>query len=284
MLNHRRLSCRTAAAIVISMTLGAACSTTQTNFDGGGNDVTPTDTPAGANCSRAATCDTCTPMAGCGFCRTAQTCTAGNVSGPDRGECSPSDWAWVPTQCASPADSGADAGTVSCGTRTSCATCTPAGGCGWCRTRGVCVAGASSGPSGGECAASDWAWISAACGGAVCTPGRVVSCACSGGTMGTQTCNSAGTGYGSCTGCAPPGPVVYGSACNWGSLPLNCANNRTGNCTQGLCPCELELHWPSPGPVYCTRTCTTNADCPAAIPVCRAEGPNGRFCRRSATS
>ena len=45
-----------------------------------------------------------------------------------------------------------------CAVNTACGTCTPRNGCGWCIDLGVCASGASSGPTGGQCARANWAW------------------------------------------------------------------------------------------------------------------------------
>jgi hypothetical protein len=122
----------------------------------GGDSGAMTDTGSGGDGSggecMAATCGECTPMGPCGWCESTRTCLVGGAMGPDMGSCA--DWDYVPSDCAD-----FDAGPPpDCTDGTSCDTCTPMAGCGWCTngTMGMCTNGTEMGPTMGTCATWDW--------------------------------------------------------------------------------------------------------------------------------
>jgi hypothetical protein len=99
-----------------------------------------------------------------------------------------------------------------------------------------------------------------------CVPGATANCACPGGPSGVQTCNSAGTGYGSCDcptvdpckgkQCGPNGSGGSCGACGTGEI---C--NVEGKCVAtGPGPCSLSS--PS-GTCPSGQTCVAGACCDA---------------------
>jgi len=131
-------------------------------------DATATDTPASmdgaSGCESATTCGACTPMGECGFCRNNGRCLHGTATGPDNMACTMADWAWLTSQCGGRDGGGADVPPVMCQTTTTCATCTPRIGCGWCRTTNTCIPGTSATMStDGTCTGANWAYVPSAC-------------------------------------------------------------------------------------------------------------------------
>lgn len=89
-------------------------------------------------CSNYNTCGDCTPRAGCGFCRTDNTCRTGTSEGATRGgACTGTAWNWVLSQCAPPSDP--------CRAYGGCDTCAGDARCGWCSNNNTCVSATSTG-------------------------------------------------------------------------------------------------------------------------------------------
>jgi MYXO-CTERM domain-containing protein len=117
--------------------------------------VTPPTDP----CARAGSCAGCTPINGCGWCAARNLCMSGTASGPTGAACG-GPWAWVPMQCAAPTTDAAV--TDPCARYTTCGTCTPVDGCGWCGATGRCASGTQSGPTRGTCGGG-YAWFPEEC-------------------------------------------------------------------------------------------------------------------------
>jgi hypothetical protein len=75
----------------------------------------------------------------------------------------------------------------------------------------------------------------------VCTPDSTLACECSTGVAGTETCNSAGTGYGACTNCMVCSPGSTAScACSGGNTGTEVCNSAgTGYGTCGCDGCDV---------------------------------------------
>jgi len=107
-------------------------------------------------CGGYTSCAGCTPNAGCGWCggeRSCRTGTSGGASGG--GACT--GWIWEPRDCGGTT-------TDPCAANTTCSTCTPVDGCGWCGASSQCARGTATGPSSGSCA-SGYAWLPSDCTG-----------------------------------------------------------------------------------------------------------------------
>jgi hypothetical protein len=132
------------------------------------NDAAPANDAATGTtdpCASLAACGSCTAAATCGWCSDAQTCFTGTAGGPNGGQCARANWAWTSNQCTVAPSPPADAGTTppndACNAFTDCATCTQQPVCGFCD--GTCSTGTATGPNGGSCSQTPWAWISSAC-------------------------------------------------------------------------------------------------------------------------
>jgi hypothetical protein len=101
------------------------------------------------DCTTGTDCATCTEMYDCGWCQETSTCVPGGYDGPTGATCG--DWRYG--DCDAPPD---------CTTGTDCASCTAMSICGWCVDTGNCLAGSSTGPTGGAC--TDWNWYASDCG------------------------------------------------------------------------------------------------------------------------
>lgn len=74
----------------------------------------PTDAGTPDPCADNATCGTCTPVDGCGWCSNTQRCVSGTQTGPADSTCAGTQWSWFASMCPGPADAGTpDAGTPS---------------------------------------------------------------------------------------------------------------------------------------------------------------------------
>lgn len=72
--------------------------------DAGGPSPSVDAATPGDPCARLASCATCTPVDGCGWCGASGRCMSGSDSAPTAGTCG-GRWAWLPTACASPSPS-----------------------------------------------------------------------------------------------------------------------------------------------------------------------------------
>lgn len=163
---------------------------------------TPPDGGTSNPCARLTSCDGCTPVDGCGWCGATSQCMPGNASGPIGGSCA-GNWAWLPSDCRS--------GTTDpCNRYTTCGTCTPISGCGWCGAMNRCVSGTMSGPRTGSCS-SGWAWL---------------PMECTDGSMGTS-------GFGE--PCTRPGDCASGGVCVSDGTTAFCSRpcNDDCNCPRG---------------------------------------------------
>lgn len=107
-------------------------------------------------CAGFTSCAGCTPAAGCGWCSTERNCRSGTASGASGGGAC-TGWIWDPRDCAGTT-------TDPCAANTTCSTCTPVDGCGWCGASSQCARGTATGPSTGSCA-SGYAWLPSDCTG-----------------------------------------------------------------------------------------------------------------------
>lgn len=96
-------------------------------------------------------CGACTGTAGCGWCKSSNSCMSGSATGPATGR-SCVTWAGLRSLCANLADS--------CNSSGNCALCTVRSDCGWCSDSDTCHSGSSSGPTDRACASSRWRWRS----------------------------------------------------------------------------------------------------------------------------
>jgi hypothetical protein len=125
---------------------------------------------------------------------------------------------------ASPRDAGAatpDAGTTGptdtgsgpdeCADATDCGACTRRSSCGWCAGR--CWRGGSSGPTGGSCGGTAWAWTSSQCSAGPADAGFTITPACQ--SCAISSCPaqaSACSGDNMCLQCVgAPGPACLGN-------------------------------------------------------------------------
>lgn len=116
-----------------------------------------------------------------------------------------------------------------------------------------------------------------------CTPGATQSCACGGGTMGVQTCNTTGTGFSACGMCS--GGVDAGAPDNRASCTNDCAANTAqcvGNgfqtCTRGSDSC---FHWSTVTQCTGSNVCQNGACvAPGCTPRCSGTtcAPNSDGC------
>ncbi len=74
-------------------------------------------------------CGACIAVAGCGWCKTSNSCLSGDASGPTSGQCQPTDWAVTTDQCQAPTTT---MGTTDCASQYNCAFCLSGSGCKWC--------------------------------------------------------------------------------------------------------------------------------------------------------
>ena len=129
-----------------------------------------------------------------------------------------------------------------CRRYTSCGTCTPAQGCGWCDN--TCSSGSSSGPSFGRCGGG-WAWITAQCPGGGASGGGAglncsangSSCSCEWSATGNATACNRDSGGGAalqcCRNMSTPGPG-YQCSCRPADIgQWRCVQNRSSS----LCSC-----------------------------------------------
>lgn len=174
----------------------------------------PATGDGGAACA-ATTCGACTPMGSCGWCRRTNRCMQGTGTGSSDMSCSGTDWNYLPSQCPD-YDGGppADVPPVMCNTSTTCGTCAPRGGCGWCATTNSCLPGNSMGSTNGMCTGMAWQYLPSQCpgfdGGAASCRGIPRDCmltiaggvrTCTAGQMVTIGCNAGcSPALGSCTG------------------------------------------------------------------------------------
>lgn len=107
------------------------------------------------SCDSQTTCGGCTPLNGCGWCTNVGQCIAGTEAGPVNGACGGGDWSWLTTQCPN--------ANTACSVNTTCGTCTPVDGCGWCASTRRCVSGTQTGSSDGMCTGSNWQWVVSQC-------------------------------------------------------------------------------------------------------------------------
>lgn len=112
-----------------------------------------------SSCASQTTCDGCTGSAGCGWCASSQTCSAGGSAGPSTGSCAK--WHWLGANCPTP-QPPTPAPTIDCFSYSNdCTACTqaPSLKCGWCgqhQGSSKCVIGTSTGPSNGTCTYWNW--------------------------------------------------------------------------------------------------------------------------------
>lgn len=95
-----------------------------------------------------------------------------------------------------------------------------------------------------------------------CTPGATESCACPGGSTRTQTCNTAGTGFGACEGCPSTATCSspVGTSCTTDS---QCCAQSNGDPTY----CTGES-----GTYVCRAACTQDRDCVSGCCATRTDG------------
>jgi len=90
--------------------------------------------PTQGDCSTLAPdCGSCVVKAGCGWCKSSNSCLAGTASGAVSAPCAASDWAASPDQCSGPV------GGASCSAQTNCASCLSGAGCKWCIQGSICT-------------------------------------------------------------------------------------------------------------------------------------------------
>ena len=109
-----------------------------------------------------------------------------------------------------PADARTDTPAMmgACGDNTTCATCSPIDGCGWCSNTHQCVAGTQMGPDDNSCTMMQWAWVPNQCPGAPppnCAP--------------NMTCEACG-------------PV---NGCGWCRRTNSCVPGARAGSTDGMC-------------------------------------------------
>lgn len=206
----------------------------------------------------------------------------------------PDDVPSVPDRVQPPPDGPSDA----CAAATSCATCTPLPGCGWCGVTRRCmpVNATCRGPATGACG-SGWACQPTDCSDSTdCRP-CTADADCISGTCGVRACDGA-------MACVPLGRpanclTVGGEAC-----PAVAAYRRCAATTD----CGSRMHcvpvWPGQSERVCTPVCNVSGDCPqptatggvgtavclstgarACALVCMREGTcdTGSTCRRDLT-
>jgi len=123
-----------------------------------------------------------------------------------------------------------------------------------------------------------------------CYPGDKTACACAAGAQGFRTCGADGTpgacacpmGTGGGSGgtttsassttttssstSASTGAASSSGGADGGLLPFLAACTQNAQCTTGLC-----FDFPAKGD-FCTKPCTSPADCPAPSPGCNGKG------------
>lgn len=107
-------------------------------------------------CGGYGSCAGCTPNAGCGWCGGESSCRSGTSGGASGGGAC-TGWIWQPRDCGGTT-------TDPCAVNTTCGTCTPVDGCGWCGATSRCASGTATGPSSGSCG-SGYAWLPSECTG-----------------------------------------------------------------------------------------------------------------------
>lgn len=155
---------------------------------------------------------------------------------------------------------------TNCGGYTSCATCTPVGGCGWCSYNNVCEAGNQTGSFVG-CTGTYWTWSVTYC---PATPAPASAC----------------SSFSSCSVCTTQG------SCGWCSFNNQCQQgNATGSTTGCTTPYwswtsnQCAVPTPAPTPVntcgqYTTcGTCTVVGSCGfcLATGVCQLGNATGSW-------
>lgn len=129
------------------------------------------------SCSWARTCGDCAQQWNCGFCRALGRCFLGTGYGPINRACASSDWVWDPNSCggaaptpptptpAPPTPTPPTSPSDACSSSSSCETCTPRSGCGFCASSRRCQSGNSAGASAGDCPSGQWRWQTSECSG-----------------------------------------------------------------------------------------------------------------------
>jgi hypothetical protein len=88
-----------------------------------------------------------------------------------------------------------------------------------------------------------WNWINTSCFDYVCTANDTRNCVCDDGvSFGTETCNSAGTSWGTCAGCPSPcvsyancGTCQLHPECGWCIRPAGCVAGTQNGSSNGSC-------------------------------------------------
>lgn len=147
-----------------------------------------------------------------------------------------------------------------CSTATSCASCTPLAGCGWCGARSQCVTvnASCTGPAAGSCG-DGWACRASECAPNVCAACRTnIDCGASG-VCGVRSCD----GSRACVPTAAGGAcdVVGGLVCPSVAMFHQCT-------TDAQCGPRMRCIavWPGQTERVCTLPCTGNAECPTPAP------------------
>lgn len=173
----------------------------------GSEEVTgSTGDPIPPDCEPVTDCEECGALAGCGWCGTTGTCTAGNADGPTAGSCA-GGWVIEGDFFSCPA--------ANCFGRTSCTDCQDAfTGCGWCASTGTCMAGAPDMPAApAECA--DQQWYFDICPADCADEMTCVSCT---GTVGCGWC----AGGGGCLPGTDAGPIEGACGSGWSTEVDSC--------------------------------------------------------------
>jgi hypothetical protein len=85
-------------------------------------------------------CGSCIAVAGCGWCKTSNSCLSGDASGPASGQCPQADWAVTAQACQAPSSpQGTD-----CAQQVGCGSCLSGSGCKFCRQGAVCADSSST--------------------------------------------------------------------------------------------------------------------------------------------
>jgi hypothetical protein len=165
-----------------------------------------TGDPIPADCEPVTDCEECGALAGCGWCGTIGTCTAGNANGPSAGSCA-GGWVTEGDFFSCPA--------ANCFGRTSCTDCQDAfTGCGWCASTGTCMAGAPDMPA-APAMCADQQWYFDICPADCADEMTGVSCT---GTVGCGWC----AGGGGCLPGTDAGPIEGACGSGWSTDTDTC--------------------------------------------------------------
>jgi hypothetical protein len=179
---------------------GSSASTGSEEVTGSTGDPIPPD------CDPITDCEECGALAGCGWCGTTGTCTAGNADGPSAGSCA-GGWVIEGDFFSCPA--------ANCFGRTSCADCQDAfTGCGWCASTGTCMAGAPDMPA-APAMCDDQQWYFDICPADCADEMTCVSCT---GTVGCGWC----AGGGGCLPGTDAGPIEGACGSGWSTDTDTC--------------------------------------------------------------